>query len=503
MSVKRNSKKNLYNSSETDKGILSNKELADFKRNIFNEVYINSELIDTGYFGKYRIEYIERALKYPKNNWRVLLGTSELLMHISPHYYRLNKTISNSSLINWWVDLCNVNSNTNNIDKLKNNYVKLINRLEDMNLKHEFKKIINVLPYKDIYVGLVVDNGNSFFLQEINYKICELFKIENGLYTFRISLPSISPLEIEKYPMYVQTAYFEFINNKNSSKWYYPPLDKQICIKLNEEWIYPYPMLIGLVKDIFDLNIYKKLKKQSARTDNYKALNIEVPIDDKIVDKTMVTPPLLETFAEINRESMNDDIGMIHTLGGKADLISFKDSNNTRNNVADAMDDVYNSAGISKELFNGSSSGTAVTLSIENDSAFLYGIYRQLERWINSYYTKQFNTKTYKFKFEILDTTIFNRNEVSQRYKDACSLGASVVDKWLASLNMTPSVTMGSFILHKNIFDFEHNLIPLTSSYNSSNNDSNDVGRPTNKSKGETLDVAGEQTDNSDANIDR
>ena len=115
MSVKRNSKKNLYNSSETDKGILSNKELADFKRNIFNEVYINSELIDTGYFGKYKIEYIERALKYPKNNWRVLLGTSELLMHISPHYYRLNKTISNASLINWWVDLCNVNSNTNNI----------------------------------------------------------------------------------------------------------------------------------------------------------------------------------------------------------------------------------------------------------------------------------------------------------------------------------------------------------------------------------------------------
>ena len=54
--------------------------------------------------------------------------------------------------------------------------------------------------------------------------------------------------------------------------------------------------------------------------------------------------------------------------------------------------------------------------------------------------------------------------------------------------------------MQKDIHDFQNNLIPLSSSYNSSENDN---GRPTNESKGETLDISGQQTEDSDANMDR
>ena len=54
-------------------------------------------------------------------------------------------------------------------------------------------------------------------------------------------------------------------------------------------------------------------------------------------------PETLGIFAEINRESMTDDIGLLHTLGSNATPISFKDSSNTRNNVSDAIDEIYNS----------------------------------------------------------------------------------------------------------------------------------------------------------------
>ena len=200
---------------------------------------------------------------------------------------------------------------------------------------------------------------------------------------------------------------------------------------------------------------------------------------------------------------MKDDIGLIHTLGSNATPISFKDSSNTRNNVSDAIDELYNSSGITKELYNGSSSGTAVTFSIENDSGFVYGLYRQFERWANRFIKiRKYNKPAFKFFFYLLDVTIFNRDNVSKRYKEACSLGASVIDKWLATLDMTPSRTLGSFILHKDIFDFQNNFVPLTSSFNSSV-DSNETGRPTNKSKNETLDEAGEKTEDLDSNIDR
>lgn len=469
-----------------------------FQRLMLRDLCTNSHIIETGYIGEVKLEDVELALKYPKQGWRILLAISEELMHISPHYFRLNSLYSNMALFCWWIDLYDVKENAN-ITTIKKLYGNLAAKLETMNLKHEFAKIMKVIPYQDIYCGLLVENQTDFFIQQINYKICRLYEVQDGLYNFVINLSAIQPQKLSAYPDYVQKAYLDFQDGKLSSNWYYPSADRQICVKLNSQWTYPYPLLIGLVRDILDLDVYKKLKLQSARTDNYKAIMVKVPIDETTVDKPLLTPDTLGIFAEINRESMSDDIGLIHTLGSDGEAISFKDSSNTRNNVSDAIDEIYNASGETKELFNGSSSGTAVTFSVENDSGFIYGLYRQFERWMNRYIKlRKYNKSTFKFYFYLLDITIFNRDNVSKRYKEACTLGAPVRDKWLATLDMTPSRTAGAYIIHQDIFDFYNNFIPLSSSYNG-----REAGRPTNESQGKTLDVSGEVTKNRDSNKDR
>jgi hypothetical protein len=402
----------------------------------------------------------------------------------------------------WWVDLYDVKDGTKK-DNIKKSYSTLAAKLEGMNLKHEFSKIMKPLPHLDIYCGLVFENNSDFFFQQIDYKICEINKIQDGLYNFRIDLTQINPKNLDAYPDYVQRAWINLRDGVTKSQWYEPPADKQICLKLNSQWAYPYPILISLIKDILDLEVYKKLKLQSARTDNYKAIAVEVPIDENTVDKPLLTPDTLGIFAEINRESMTDDIGLLHTLGSHATPISFKDSSNTRNNVGDSVDEIYNSAGITKEAFNGSSSGTAVTFSIENDSGFIYGLYRQFERWVNRFIkVRKYNKPTFKFFFYLLDVTIFNRDNVSKRYKEAVALGVTCIDKYLATLDLTPSRTLGSFVTHHDIFNFNENFIPLQTSYNSSV-DGGEGGRPSNKSKGKTLDETGEKTKDLDSNIDR
>ena len=67
---------------------------------------------------------------------------------------------------------------------------------------------------------------------------------------------------------------------------------------------------------------------------------------------------------------------------------------------------------------------------------------------------------------------------------------------------MTPSRTLGSYTTHEVVFDFKNHFIPLQTSYNSSADDGSN-GRPTNKSKGDLLDEAGEKTEDLDSNIDR
>lgn len=501
----KNDKKKFDESMKT-----GNVDWQNFSRLMTYDLCTRTSVIDNGCIGDISLKDVELALKYPKQGWKLLLSVSEQLMRVSPHYYRMNNLYSNMALFCWWIDLYDVKDNAN-VNAIKKKYGELAAKLEGMNPKHEFSKIMKVIPYQDIYCGLVFENQSDFFFQQIDYKICELHQVQDGLYNFRINLSGIDARNLSAYPDYVKKAYVDWLENtKNGivavdSQWYSPPADKQICIKMNSQWTFPYPILISLIKDILDLDVYKKLKLQSARTDNYKAIAVEVPIDENTVDKPLLTPETLSIFAEINRESMTDDIGLLHTLGSNATPISFKDSSNTRNNVGDAIDELYNSSGISKEMYNGSSSGTALTFSVENDSGFIYGLYRQFERWTNRWIkARRYNKSSFKFFFYILDVTIFNRDNVSKRYKEACSLGASVIDKWLATLDMTPSRTLGSFTLHKDIFDFQNNFVPLSSSFNSSSDtSSNEGGRPTNKSKGETLDETGEKTEELESNDKR
>ena len=477
-----------------------------FHRLMTRDLCVHSSVMDSGCIGDVSLKDVELALKYPKQGWKILLAASDELMRISPHYFRMNSLYSNMALFCWGIDLYDVKENVK-VESVKKQYSSLASKLENMNLKHEYSKIMKFIPYQDIYCGLVFENQNDFFFKQIDYKICKLYQIQDGLYNFRIDLSQIKAQNLDAYPTYVKEAYLNYIdgvkNKRTVFQWYKPPADKQICLKMNSQWTFPYPILIGLVKDILNLDIYKKLKLQSARTDNYKAIAVEVPIDENTVDKPLLTPETLGIFAEINRESMADDIGLLHTLGSNATPISFKDSSNTRNNVSDAVDELYNSSGITKELYNGSSSATALGYSVENDSGFIYGLYRQFERWTNRFIKiRKYNKPAFKFYFYLLDVTIFNRENISNRYKDAISLGATVIDKWMASLDMTPSRMLGSFILHKDIFDFQNNFIPLQSSFNSSVKD-NGTGRPTNESKGKKLDESGEKTKDLDSNKDR
>ena len=495
------SKKDYENDSkEFEQGLKESRvDWSRFKRLVTSDLCQNS-IIETESLGEYSLEDIKLALNHPRQNYRILVGASEYLMKVSPHYNKLNKYYSNMAVFNWWIDTFDVKESANT-STMKKVYFNLSAKIENMNLQHEFKKIMRVLPYQDVYCGLVAENGTDFFFQQVNFGMCKLKKIQDGLFNFAINLSMINPTNLGAYPSYVQRAYIDYKDGK-IDYWYVPPSEKQICIKMNQEWNYPYPMLISLVRDILDLDLYKKLKLQSARTDNYKAIVVEVPIDKEAVDKPLLTPDTLGIFAEINKESMTEDIGLIHTLGSKGEAISFKDSSNTRNNVADSTDDIYNSAGISKELFNGSASGTAVTLSVENDSGIIYDVYRQFERWVNRYIKiNKYNKPQFKFKFFLMDMTIYNKDDVIARYKDACTLGVPAIGEYMACLGKTPSRVQGSFIVQEDIFGFSQKMKPLSTSYTQT--DDNTGGRPTNESKGEQLSDSGEKTKDLDSNSKR
>ncbi len=445
-------------------------DLEAFRRVFMRDIITNTNILESGFVGKVSMRDLEFAFDHPSKAWRTLLRLSNELMHISPIYYRFNMFFSNMACFCWWVDLYGV-SDKAKPKQMKQTYTRLAEKLEKMNLKHEFTKIMKILPYQDIYCGVVVEGDSSYFIQQIDYKVCRLYEVEDGLYNFIIDLAAIKAHKLNAYPVFIQEAYKDFVEG-NISNWYKPDSDLQICLKLNTQWTYPYPLLVGLVRDLFDLDTYKKLKLQSARTDNYKAIMVKVPIDEDSVDKPLLSLPLLQLFAELNRASLSDDIGLLYTLGATGEAINFKDSTNTTNNVADATDNLFELSGINQNMFNGSNA-TSLNISIENNASFIYGVYRQIERWVNRWIqARGYNKSSYKFAFYLLDVNIYNKDTVTKRYKDAITLGVTCIDRYLSSLDLTPSRVLGSYVTHQEIFKFNENFIPLSTSYNSSDSSS-------------------------------
>ena len=122
-----------------------NVDFKNFQRLMMHDLCLHTSIIDAHRIGDLSLREIELALKFPKQGWKILLQLSEELMRVSPHYFRMNNLYSNMALFCWWVDLYDVKDNMNT-GVVKKKYSELVAKLESMNLKHEFSKIMKVIP---------------------------------------------------------------------------------------------------------------------------------------------------------------------------------------------------------------------------------------------------------------------------------------------------------------------------------------------------------------------
>ncbi|MBQ3543545.1 MAG: hypothetical protein IJA34_00935 [Lachnospiraceae bacterium] len=505
-------RKTIYSKEQHEKDLQSIKntengksplDLSVFKRLMTYDLCSNTNILEDYKIGRYRLEDINKALMNPRYYSKILVDTSDYLMNTSSFYMRINNYFAKMGLFNFRIDTYDLQSCESEkiLEHYRKDYLRICSQIEKMNLKHEFSKIMSVLPSQDIFYGLIFEDNTDFFIVKIPYKLCQIVQIQDGVYNYRINLSAIEVLDIDSYPVYLKQAYLDYKMKQNYLDGYYiPPADKQICIKLNEHLSYPLPLMIMLARDIFDIDLYKKLKLQKARVDNYKAIVVEIPIDKSSVDKPLLTEETIMTFAETNKANMPDDVGLIHTLGS-AEAISFKDNTNNTNNLSDAIGNLYDASGTPSQLFNGTSSGSSLKLSIENDAAFVYQLYRQFERYMNRFIKlRKFNSKNYKFKFRIQDSTVFNQESISNSYLKAAEHGIPAKIDYAVSLGISQNCFVGNLYTENVLLKLHEKLIPLPTSYTLS---SEDVGRPTNDSSGKELSDSGQQTADNDSNAKR
>ena len=193
----------------------------------------------------------------------------------------------------------------------------------------------------------------------------------------------------------------------------------------------------------------------------------------------------LDTAVEFGNKiiaELPDQVGFMLSVFDDVELFKLSDDGvGATDKVEEAIKNFWSATGTSKNLFADSSDTDAgIKYSTTADEQSLFGILRQIERWINR--KLKFNNGKYKFKINILDITTFNRKEKVAEELKAAQYGLPNKIKLFASMGNSQSSIETMSFLENDILDLHTRFIPLSSSHTQGGND--DINSPTDGDKG-------------------
>ena len=173
------------------------------------------------------------------------------------------------------------------------------------------------------------------------------------------------------------------------------------------------------------------------------------------------------------RDIHNNAVQMLKGLIGIDVLTTFADievANTADKSTSTSIDDlekversVFNSAGISNNLFN-TSGNVSLDRSILNDEASIRDLILQFNQFLNRIIDIHFNkNKDYAFRIKILETTAYNYKDLSKMYKEQVQIGYSKMLPQVA-LGHSQSEIIDSLYFENEILDLTSVMIPPMSS---------------------------------------
>lgn len=486
---------------------LAQRTIADLKTGINEESSI---------YRKYPKERVLKMLKCPQRSEKQIRELSGYLWLISSHYRRLIEYYASLLLYNYYLSPIQLPFEKKDIDVYKKKYYKAVNFCDKWNFQQEAKKAITIAVRDGVFCGLYYEESNSFYIRPFDTKYTRITSIKDGCFIFSIDLLYFSRNEklLYRYDEDIINAYRLYKRNKKGNRFYEPK--NGICIKADPtDEVHSLPIFVGLIASIYDIEEYSVIQKIKSKNDIYKAVVMKMETDEYGIPK--LSQDAADIYYEQASNNIADDVGLIMSPF-EVDSISFStNATSDTNAVTDAENEFWYKAGVSPLIF-GSQKATSqgsLILSVKPDEALAFSLLKQFERFFNM----RLKEENLPFKISFLMQSIFNVDEVTNRYQKAATYGVGGAKlKYAASIGLSPAEVVGMSYLEDDILEigtksFIHPLISSNTLSNGGLDDSNnkqtnlsdnnvskvennngETGRPTNKSKGIVLSDEGEKT---------
>lgn len=504
-SVKKQTNNRKKNNNTKNVSHMTNKSEA--YTHLFSKLSKNGVIVDSkinnsfkkhlyGYTSSQVAMYLENPSRYEKE----LRAVSNFLVQTELHYWRTVMYMTTLARIVPIVIPNNINDIGVNDEAIKKLYFDAVKRLEYMNVKHEFGKIINRMFIEDVFYGIECETSNNqYYIKRLDPDYCRISSISDGCFNFEFDLSYFSKDStgdvFKGYcSIYPEFKYLMETYKKRpceDTRWVEIKPSKSICMKLQESLDYSIPPFVASFDDLTDINDYKTLKKNSENVGNFKLIGLQIPLNSKSgkVDDFLVDSGTAAAFYEMMAENLPDGVGAFLTPMIPKE-IEFDSSANDQDSVNKAVKSYYDTTGINNMLFSSSDTTGGLAYSTKTDEMLLIGsggVYRQLERWLNRKFKLLFHGDV---TIQLLDVTGWNIDQKKDEYLKAAQYGVPCRVQLSALMGESQSDMVMLNHLENNILKLTDKWIPLSSSHTAS------AGRPA-SSDTELSDSAERARDNS------
>lgn len=354
-------------------------------------------------------------------------------------------------------------------ERVLKDFVKILSYLDNSHIKKMCGDIALEVIKNGAYYGYMVPSADEIILQQLPCNYCRTrYNIGNAPAVefnmkffddkfkdpaYRMSVLKMFPDEFAKgYLLYKQGRLVGEEGARSAGGWYLLNPDNSIKFSLSSD---DSPILINATTALLDLDAAQDLDRRKQMQQLLKIVIQKLPMDkngDLIFD------------IDEARDIHNNAVEMLRRAIGVDVLTTFADidvANMSDKNTTATQDDlqkveraVFNSIGISQNLFN-----TDGNLSLEksclNDEAAMRSLLYQFNAFFDKLCQKvNPNKKKYNFRLHILGTTIYNYKDLSKLYREQVTVGYS---------KMLPQIALGhsqSSII--NAAYFENSVLKLT-----------------------------------------
>lgn len=365
-----------------------------------------------------------------------------------------------------------------------NEYKDVLVKLQEINMKKEFSKVIATALRDGAYYGFIYDGeGDGFLLQSLDPAYCKISaQTGTGEYIFSFDATYFDSGSNDEYLYGTDLStegvwdkifidgYETYKSQGNNYRWFEIPPERSICIISGNDPDMPLPYFLPVFTSLLDLLDLEQILASKTELENYVLLISKIPLltNAENPDEFAVSIEIVQAMQELIDEVVPSLVGTAYSPC-ELDVVHFNNQNQAEDTdkLAQSMSNLFSNLGMSELVVSSGSSTNSVGLkqSIQNDESVALGFVDALQNWVNSYIRLNYSDK---FIFYFHRTTYFSHADHVTELKDGATLGLPVAMDYATALGHTPYEVLCNTFLENALGIKDGLWKPLSSSYTQS-----------------------------------